>query len=417
MKFVIIKISIFFILLFYYIISVDQPDGTLCSTYSNCFDCVACGEQNVSYCTCDFNSNVCYDSNVENYLVSNNLFNIFSKCNDVSSKEIQNNYCGSSTIILSDNKATITIPEINSLYGRSNLYCSYSYSNSDKDLLLTVVSTYLEDKGIRIQYSYYNIDDKEFTGTISNGVNYNFKDFKIINFYIYIPESFQLNPFTIKIETEKNGINLPLLIGLIVVLVVCAVTIIVVIIIINKYKEKQEEAEILRLQEERNEELKKKIERQKEIKLKIENLFVKGGELEAKPYLKEYEQKYGNNCTICLEQFVEEQSMINITPCHHIFHKECLHKWLCDNLEHPKCPNCNHILVEIEKEFKKDDNISNNINNNNNSEGERNQQNPNETVNTNHISNTSNAMLNINSNLSRNILNDNNNINNNNNNN
>ena len=416
MKFLTIKISIFIILLFNYSFSANQPDGTLCSTYSDCFDCMACGEQSVSYCTCDYNSNGCYNSNIENNLASNNLFNIFSKCTDVSSKEIQNIYCGSSTITLSNNKATITIPEINSFYGRNNLFCSYSYLNSDKDLLLTIVSTYLEDKGIRIQYSYYNYDDREFTGTISNGVNYNFKDFKIINFFIYIPESFQLNPFTIKIDTEKNGINLPLLIGLIVVFVVCATTFIVVIIIINKYKEKQEEAEILRLQEERNEELKKKIEREKEIKLKIENLFVKGGELEAKPYLKEYEQKYGNNCTICLDQFVEEQSMINITPCHHIFHKECLHKWLCDNLQHPKCPNCNHILIEIEKEFKKDENISDNINNNssnnyNNNERERNRQNPNESINTNHVSNTSNAMLNINSNLSRNILNDNNNNN------
>ena len=415
MKSIIIKISFLYILLFNYIFSANNPDGTLCSTYSDCFDCIACGEQNVSFCTCDYNVNGCYNSNIENYLVSNNLFTIFLKCTDTISKEIQKNYCGSSNITISDNKAEITIPEVNSLYGRNNLYCSYTYLNSEKDLFLTIVSTYIENKGIRIQYSYYNDNDEEYTGFFSNGVNYNFKDFKIINFFVYIPESFQLNPFTIKIESEKNGINLPLLIGLIVVLVVCAATIIVVIIIINKYKENQEEAEILRLQEERNEELKKKIERQKEIKKKIENLFANGGELEAKKYIKEYEQKYGNNCTICLEQFVEEQSIINLTPCHHIFHKECLHKWLCDNLEHPKCPNCNHILVEIEKEIKKEENVSN-IAVNNNNENTRIQQNPNESINTNHDRNTSNAMLNINSNLSRNILNDNNNINNNNNN-
>ena len=43
MKFLIIKISFLFIFLFNYIFS-DDPDGTLCSTYTDCFDCIACGD-------------------------------------------------------------------------------------------------------------------------------------------------------------------------------------------------------------------------------------------------------------------------------------------------------------------------------------------------------------------------------------
>ena len=408
MKFMYIKISFLFIIFFNYIFS-NQPDGTLCTSYSDCFDCVACGEQNVTTCTCNYNFNLngCYDSQEETSLGSNNLFKLFSNCTDVSSREIQNTYCGNSNIILSDKKAQITIPEVKSSFARNNLFCYYSYFNSEKDLLFTVVATYFDN--IKIQYSYYNNDDEEFKGDISNGVNYNFKDFKTINFFVYFPQNYQSNPFTLTIESEKNGINIPLLIGLILILVVCAGTIIVVIIVINKYTIRQEEAELLRLQEERNEEIKKKKQRDEETKKKIENLFAEGGELEPKKFLKEYEQKYSNNCTICLEQFIEEQSIINLTPCHHIFHKECLHKWLCDNLDHPKCPNCNHILIEIEKEINKGEINSNSVNNN--IENERNNQINNESVNTHHVSNSSNAMLNINSNLSRNILNDNNNNN------
>ena len=41
-------------------------------------------------------------------------------------------------------------------------------------------------------------------------------------------------------------------------------------------------------------------------------------------------------CVICLEEF-ENNNLINTLPCAHIFHSECLKKWIPNN---PNCPTC-----------------------------------------------------------------------------
>jgi len=63
-------------------------------------------------------------------------------------------------------------------------------------------------------------------------------------------------------------------------------------------------------------------------------------------------QKYGNSCSICLEQFVNEKSEISITPCEHIFHMVCIIKWIELNGSNPYCPNCKYNFIK-KKEKKK----------------------------------------------------------------
>ena len=41
-------------------------------------------------------------------------------------------------------------------------------------------------------------------------------------------------------------------------------------------------------------------------------------------------------CVICLEEF-ENNNLINTLPCAHIFHSECLKKWVSNK---PSCPTC-----------------------------------------------------------------------------
>ena len=47
-----------------------------------------------------------------------------------------------------------------------------------------------------------------------------------------------------------------------------------------------------------------------------------------------------SECTICLVQYTEETK--KTTECHHIFHQECLDKWLQTN---NSCPLCRTELV------------------------------------------------------------------------
>lgn len=51
-----------------------------------------------------------------------------------------------------------------------------------------------------------------------------------------------------------------------------------------------------------------------------------------------------NECSICIEHFVDKEDVIKL-ECGHIFHKDCLLEWfnkkIYTNLE---CPNCNYKI-------------------------------------------------------------------------
>ncbi len=59
-----------------------------------------------------------------------------------------------------------------------------------------------------------------------------------------------------------------------------------------------------------------------------------------------------NDCGICMEQLLENDKYI--TQCNHIFHKECINKWLQikDN-----CPYCRTIQTNIDVNANIDENI------------------------------------------------------------
>ena len=64
--------------------------------------------------------------------------------------------------------------------------------------------------------------------------------------------------------------------------------------------------------------------------------------------------------------------MVSITPCNHIFHYECIKKWIDDNVLNPLCPNCKYAFLDYLEKVKvinvKNDNINININKTNNNE-------------------------------------------------
>ena len=112
-------------------------------------------------------------------------------------------------------------------------------------------------------------------------------------------------------------------------------------------------------------------------------------QIEQIKYNKNTCEEYGDICTICMDNFVQN-ILISKTPCEHIFHKNCFDRYLKGIKKKDKliCPNCNQNLlvnkkflklrakkndkVEVKKKIihKKDDKemaiFSNNNNNNNN---------------------------------------------------
>jgi hypothetical protein len=51
--------------------------------------------------------------------------------------------------------------------------------------------------------------------------------------------------------------------------------------------------------------------------------------------------KMAQECTICLLTYTDETK--KATECNHIFHQECLDRWLQEN---NSCPLCRHVLQE-----------------------------------------------------------------------
>ena len=75
-------------------------------------------------------------------------------------------------------------------------------------------------------------------------------------------------------------------------------------------------------------------------------------------YKKEYNE-FGGGCSICLAEF-KKKSKVSITSCKHVFHYQCIHDWLYKNIRNPKCPNCNHEILNDAEEV-----VSNKIKDNN----------------------------------------------------
>ena len=48
-------------------------------------------------------------------------------------------------------------------------------------------------------------------------------------------------------------------------------------------------------------------------------------------------------CTVCLETFKDDDTVI-ITKCKHLYHKDCINKWLIDYSV--KCPICKNNIIE-----------------------------------------------------------------------
>ena len=70
-------------------------------------------------------------------------------------------------------------------------------------------------------------------------------------------------------------------------------------------------------------------------------------------FTKNFAEEYGDICTICMENFIDN-ILISKTPCEHIFHKKCFDIYLKEIEKKDKllCPNCNQNLL-INKKYLK----------------------------------------------------------------
>ena len=311
--------------------------------YSDCFNCVACGNKRVNSCKCYWKNNGCFSGETRNI-----TFNILSSsCNDDSSKEIINKYCGQTNLELNDdNIVELKIPSVNLKYGIINLFCTYIYAPSEtKDIyyIIKYEPNSINFEKLQIYLSILENDGETLIGALyKNEFLRSFDNIKEIKLMVYFEESLNSIPFTFSIEEKKYQTKLAITITIILIILFVVICSLFIYSLSKKIKERRRrpsfplspfrERRIVIINDYDEEENKKK----------IENMI--------KNYLSSqmYNERIGikDKCSICLEDFKVGKDKVNITPCQHIFHYDCLSKWLLENYQLPKCPNCNYNIVE-----------------------------------------------------------------------
>ena len=51
-------------------------------------------------------------------------------------------------------------------------------------------------------------------------------------------------------------------------------------------------------------------------------------------------------CAVCTEEFKEEENMIKLPVCHHLFHRSCIESWLLTKAVCPLCRSNVHTNLE-----------------------------------------------------------------------
>ena len=324
------------------LILLTKEDNNDCSDYNDCFNCVACGDKKESSCDCYWKNNVCSPGTPRDLTYTA----ITSSCKDESSKELINKYCGQTNLELNDdNIATLKIPSVNSKYGKMNLFCTYIFPSSEtKDIYYIInyeiTSTYFDN--LQIYLSIEENDGKASIGALSNyRVSRSFDNVKEIRLMVYFEDSLNSIPFTFSIEEKKYNTKLVIVIAIILIILLVLICSLFICSLYKKIKERRRPSFPLVQNRERRMIIINDYD-EEENKKNIQNMIKNN--LSSQIYDKKMGTK--DKCSICLEELKIGKDKASITPCKHIFHYDCLSKWLLENYQLPKCPNCNYNIVE-----------------------------------------------------------------------
>ena len=353
-----------------------------CNKYSDCFNCSICGKSKENFCECTWRKNSCVSSS--NNPITLDWRNNFESCDDLSSIQIQNKYCGEIQYKNKKKKGYLEFPKVNEYYGKSNLFCLYKFDNdysSASYKIKTIFNGKFTSNSNRVLVSYKinfknGNSESEYKSINSNIEELIYDEVKNIEIYIFSSMLYYESPFEISIIYQSNNIfkSIYIIIAIIIFLIIiCSISIYCCTRKLNIEIINREEEVIRRISQsviESNQAQEIQEIQQQMIVKNVENLLNNPNLLGERICKKEYE-KYGTKCTICLEELKVGIDKVSLTPCFHVFHYKCLSDWLRKNTSNLKCPNCNFDLNKdnFKENLKKNNNDINkeidNLNNNN----------------------------------------------------
>lgn len=340
--------------------SISQSDN-YCDLTKYCDSCTYCGEDTNDYCSCNFYNSYCLVSGTTKAYFSTNFILNYDGClnND---KNL--NLCGSSIVSFESGKTktisfdstsqtdfvcyysitaktndnTITITINNEDNSEQNLDIYIITYQTDSSPVVTMISDYNLKSPVQIKKS--NIEKISIYFDIVDGQNLD----KLALSFLYNDISDQTTTVTKTKSSVKN--NTGLIVGIILGIIALITIIIVGIYLYKRCKNKKVKNSSINNS---NTFINDSTLTQQNIpiinnnKEKLNLLFK--NELRPKIYNRNSTSNGCYNCTICMENFIENSSVIITTKCNHSFHEKCFKNWAFKNIISPKCPNCNDLIL------------------------------------------------------------------------
>ena len=395
---------IFLIIIFSQVYDYEQT----CSFNIDCNDCDFCGEESEDYTTCNYDNIFCKGDTQHFFSprLKSEYDAFFRKDSEV------REFCGKGEIEFDLQKKPVLIFDANkNNFPKGKLvHCSYIFNRIDnykKYEPSLVIQFNPDQKNIHLNFKiiieFTSVDELKTQKLITNDdlrknniFEETLKDTEEILIFIDFLNTEYNSEETLEIKYKINkNLYLVDIYSLILYGLLGLVFIVLLIIIIIKIcnpkalkckKSKKEHQRIppssrqVTINRNGNIVISQR-EAKKEIKKKVnyESLKI----LKNCIYEENLIQKYDNKCTICFEAFIVGKTKISITPCEHIFHMECIKKWIESNGVNPFCPNCKYCFIKNKDEInspslmiiRKDPNHINNIGTNTNRNLENNENN------------------------------------------
>ena len=350
---------IFLYLITFILVEETEDSKEFCSLFLECDKCKLCDV----YSECGFSSILCQEQRSMNYNLSwelhANLTSYYKSDEDMVS------FCNSRNFTLNEATDSFTIfqsnPNVLSGTLTKSYHCEYYIKNSyyllhdtddavlnfelkdkngnkPKNSKLEFLLLYIYNADNKWQFIHLDENDQNIrSGSISRSLT-KISEFQILidfnNNNTYFEEGESL---VISISTDNPSEKLRIIYIVIIVMICVFILVVIGLILLYLIMKKK-------LLEERERAIREEEEKKEKIIQKVE-LFLKE-ELKPQIFTDKLNIHGCDSCSICCDTFIKGTSQVSITPCSHIFHHECLEKWIKEKITNPHCPNCMQSFLE-----------------------------------------------------------------------
>lgn len=346
----------------YIIKIISSQEQNYCDLNHNCNSCTFCGVDTNDYCSCNFYNGYCLTSENGDKDFSSNFLLKYDGC---LTNNANRNVCGSSDVSVKNGETTY----INFIStSQTNFVCYYLIKpekNSNK-IEMSINKNGNQNQNFNLYIITYQVNSSPVltslgSSSINNNIQITKSNIEKLSIYFDVSDGQNLDKMSLSflynensdetttVTTSKSSgkSNTGLIIGIIVGVVALIVIIIVSVVLCKRCRKKRKKNLNINNSSVINNMNNSTLTPQymaviRSNREKLEYLFK--NELKPKLFNK---NKIGidNKCTICMENFINNSSVIITTKCNHSFHEKCFKNWSFKNIINPKCPNCNYFIL------------------------------------------------------------------------